>query len=233
MGRQFRKLDEVEDFTMFRLDSAKSISASARAAVRCPIGNAFTFVGHGFLENYTRWSPQVVELQPLFEGPMRQGVKARQVTLDRGIRNESTFEIVKFGPPQHLGINGVSEPFRSLSEFEEETTGTTNILFSFEVEERNPFMLPFGAHFRAALQVGARRTVENIKQLLESHHANVASPERLAQFVCVASLDLQEPLQKIEAFSELLDTAIASSNKKDVAYARSAIRSCASARANL
>jgi light-regulated signal transduction histidine kinase (bacteriophytochrome) len=62
---------------------------------------------------------------------------------------------------------------------------------------------------------------------LESQHATTTSSEHLAQFVYVASLDLQEPLRKIEAFSELLDNAIASSNKKDMAYARNAMRSCA------
>ena len=95
------------------------------------------------------------------------------------------------------------------------------------MEEKNPFMLPFGALFRASLQEGAQRTVENIKQLLESQHASATSPDRLAQFVYVASLDLQEPLRKMEAFSELLDNAIASSNKRDMAYARDAMRSCA------
>ncbi|HMK89473.1 MAG TPA: ATP-binding protein [Methylocystis sp.] len=212
---------------MFRLKTAKPISASASAVVECPLGSAFNFVGHGFFQNYARWSPQVVELQPLSEGPMRQGVKARQVTLDRGIRTESTFEIVQFGPPQLLGIKGVSEPFRSFYEFEEATTGSTQIAFSFEVEEQDLFMLPFGALFRGALQEGAQRTVENIKQLLESQHASAASPERLASFVYVASLDLQEPLRKIEAFSELLDNAFASSNKRDMAYARKAMRHCA------
>jgi signal transduction histidine kinase len=211
---------------MFRLRDARPISASARTLVECPLGSSFNFVGHGFFQNYVRWSPQVVELQPLSEGPMRQGAKARQVTLDRGVRTESTFEIERFGPPQVLGIKGISEPFTTLYEFEE-ATGGTQIAFNFEVEEKDPFMLPFGALFRASLQEGAQRTVENIKQLLESQHASAASPERLAQFVYVASLDLQEPLRKIEAFSELLDNAIASSNKKDMAYARNAMRSCA------
>ncbi len=212
---------------MSRLKCAKPISASARTVAECPLGSSFEFVGHGFFQNYARWSPQVVELQPLSEGPMREGVTARQVMLDRGVRTESTFEIAQFGPPQLLGIKGISEPFRSLYEFEAATRGATQIAFSFEVEENDPFMLPFGALFRAALQEGAQRTVENIKQLLESHHASAGSPERLAQFVYVASLDLQAPLRKIEAFSELLDNAIASSNKRDMAYARNAMRSCA------
>jgi len=212
---------------MFRFSSARPISASARAVIACPLGSSFNFVGHGFFQNYVRWSPQVVELEPLCEGPMRQGAKARQVTLDRGVRTESTFEITQFGPPRILGVKGISEPFRTLYEFEEAATGATQIAFSFEVEENDPFMLPFGALFRASLQEGAQRTIENIKQLLESQHATATSSERLAQFVFVASLDLQEPLRKIEAFSELLDNAIASSNRRDMAYARSAMRSCA------
>ncbi len=212
---------------MFRFGTARAISARARAVVECPLGSSFNFVGHGFFQNYTRWSPQVVELEPLSAGPVREGVKARQVTLDHGVRTESTFEIAQFGPPRVLGVKGISEPFRTLYEFEEAATGATQIAFSFEVEEKDPFMLAFGALFRASLQAGAQRTVENIKQLLESRHASAASPERLAQFVFVASLDLQEPLRKIEAFSELLDNAIASSNKKDMDYARNAMRGCA------
>jgi light-regulated signal transduction histidine kinase (bacteriophytochrome) len=95
------------------------------------------------------------------------------------------------------------------------------------LEERELFMRPFKKLIRTALQEGAQRTVENLKQLLENHHASAASSERLAQLVYVASLDLQVPLRKIEAFSDLLENAIASSNKADIAYARHAMRSCA------
>jgi signal transduction histidine kinase len=212
---------------MLGLGAAKPISAGAQALVGCPVASAFNFVGHGFFQNYARWSPQVVELEPLSEGPIRPGVKARQVTLDRGVRTESTFEIVQFGPPQLLGIEGVSEPFKCIYEFREEAPGSTKLAFNFEVQEQDLFMRPFAALFRSTLKEGAQRTVENIKQLLESQHASASSPERLAQFLYVASLDLQEPLRKIEAFSELLENAVASSNKKDMAYARSAMRSCA------
>ena len=213
--------------TMLGLGTAKPISATARALVRCPIGSVFDFVGHGFFQNYTRWCPQVIELEPLSDGPVRAGVTARQVTLDRGIRSESTFEITTFGPPKLLGLKGLSETFKSFYEFEEQTAASTQMVFSFELEERELFMRPFEKLIRATLQEGAQRTVENLKQLLENQHASASSPERLAQFVYVASLDLQEPLRKIEAFSDLLENAIASSNKRDIAYARQAMRSCA------
>lgn len=204
------------------------IAATASAVIACPIGGVFEFVGHGFFQNYPRWSPQVVELEPLTAGPIGAGTAARQVTLDRGIRTESTFEITMFGPPRLLGIQGLSEPFKSFYEFEEKSCASTRVLFTFELEERALFMRPFETLIRSALEQGALRTVENLKQLVENHRASVSSSERLAQFVYVASLDLQEPLRRIEAFSDLLDNAVASSNKRDIAYARDAMRSCAS-----
>jgi hypothetical protein len=114
-----------------------------RALVRCPIGSAFDFVGHDFFQNYTGWCPQVIELEPLSDGPVRPGVTARQITLDRGIRSESTFEITTFGPPKLLCLKGLSETFKSSYEFEEQTATSTQVVFSFELEERELFMRPF------------------------------------------------------------------------------------------
>lgn len=218
----------MEKAGMFDL-TVKPISGAARASVGCPIGGVFNFVGHGFFENYSKWCPQVVELEPLSGGPVRAGLTARQVTLDRGIRAESIFEITAFGPPKILGIKGVSEPFKSSYEFKAQSAAATEVAFTFELEKRRHlFMRPFDRLIRATLQEGARRTVENIKQLIEIQHASASSPERLAQFVYVASLDLQEPLRKMEAFSELLENAMESRNRKDMAYAKQAMRSCAS-----
>jgi signal transduction histidine kinase len=212
---------------MFNLATSRPISAKAQAVVQCPIGSAFDFVGHGFFRNYASWCPQIIELEPLSDGPVRSGVTARQVTLDQGIRNETTFEITTFGPPKFFGLKGLSESFKSLYEFEEQTAASTQMVFSFELEERGLFMRPFDQLIGSALQEGAQQVVENLTRLLENQHAGASSSERLAQFVYVASLDLQGPLRKIEAFSDLLENAIASSNKKDMAYARHAMRSCA------
>ena len=130
-------------------------------------------------------------------------------------------------PPKFFGLKGLSESFKSLYEFEEQTAASTQLVFSFELEERGLFMRPFDQLIGSALQEGAQQVVENLTRLLENQHAGASSSERLAQFVYVASLDLQGPLRKIEAFSDLLENAIASSNKKDMAYARHAMRSCA------
>jgi hypothetical protein len=161
---------------MFALATSRPISADARAMVQCPIGSAFDFVGHGFFRNYASWCPQVIELEPFSDGPVRPGLRARQVILDRGIRTESTFEITTFGPPKRLGLKGLSEPFTSFYEFEEKAAAFTQMVFRFELEERELFMRPFEKLVRATLQEGAQRTVENVKHLLENQHASASSP---------------------------------------------------------
>jgi light-regulated signal transduction histidine kinase (bacteriophytochrome) len=212
---------------MLGLKTSRAISGTARAVVQRPVASVFDFVGHGFFENYTRWSPQVVELEALSGRAARPGAKARQVTLDRGVRIESTFEIAEFAPPHILRLRGLSDPYRSLYQFERQTPDSTQVSFSFELEERRLFMQPFRDLVRESLEEGARLTVEKLKQALESDHAAATSPEPLARFVYVASLDLREPLRKIEAFSDLLDNAMASSNKADMIYAKEAMHSCA------
>ena len=51
--------------------------------------------------------------------------------------------------------------------------------------------------------------------------------ERLARFAYVASHDIQEPLRKIAAFSDVLKTAVAQSNMDEVAYASGVMQASA------
>jgi PAS domain S-box-containing protein len=71
------------------------------------------------------------------------------------------------------------------------------------------------------LDISARREAEqNLAQRAsELERAN----ERLAQFAFVASHDLQEPLRKIAAFSDLMEQAIESSDKSEMAHANQVI----------
>ncbi len=204
--------------------SAGVIRGAASMVVQRPLCAVFDFAGHRFFENYTRWSPQVVEFEPFAQGSPKAGMRARQTTLDRGVRTVSTFEIASFVPPRSIRLEGVSEPFVARYDFEKQSGDSTLVSFSIEVKERRLFMRPFRQFLRESLDEGALRTVENLKRALERDHAAAQTPEPLARFIYVTSLDLQEPLRKIEAFSDLLENALASSNKSDMAYAQEAVR---------
>lgn len=157
---------------MLGFGEAKPVSSSARASVDRSIDAVFGFVGEEFFRNYQRWSPQVVELEPLAQGPIRPGLKARQVTLDQGIRSDSTFEVSRFAPPSTIELTGVSEPFRSSYEFSADGDARTEVVFTFELREIALPMRPFVKLIRAAIQDGAEQAVENIKRLIENEIQN-------------------------------------------------------------
>lgn len=144
-----------------------AVGGVARTVISLPRDLAFNFVARDFFTNYQRWCPQVVELEPSDSAPVRVGMTARQVTMERGIRSESTFAIVALERPRLLALEGVSEPFSSSYEFECEPDGTM-LTFTFELREIEFSMRPFVKLIRAALQDGAEQIVENIQTLLEA-----------------------------------------------------------------
>ena len=145
-----------------------AVSGSATAVVARAVDVVYDFVARDFFANYQRWCPQVVELEPNECTPMSPGLMARQVTLDRGIRSESTFEIVEVNEGRRLALEGRSEPFRSSYNFENSPIESTTLTFQFELLDLELSMRPFAKLIRAAIQEGAEQTVENIKRILES-----------------------------------------------------------------
>ncbi len=152
---------------MLGLGLAKPVVGRAEDVVNTPNTEIYDFVANCFFENYPKWCPQVVELEMLSEPPVHSGTLGRQVTRDRGIDSESTFEVTHFASPQRLEIMGKSEPFRTAYEFAKETETSTRVAFTFELKELDLVMRPFQKLIRTALEEGAAQTVENIKQLLE------------------------------------------------------------------
>lgn len=152
---------------MLGLGSAKPVIGQAEDVVNSPVTQIYDFVANCFFDNYPKWCPQVVELEMLSEPPVQPGTLGRQVTRDRGIDSETTFEVTHFAAPQRLEIIGKSEPFRTAYEFARESETATRVAFTFELKELDLVMRPFQKLIRTAIAEGAAQTVENIKQLLE------------------------------------------------------------------
>jgi hypothetical protein len=166
----FSRVDEprLRRKAMLGLRAAGGLRGAAEEVIACTQEEAFEFIGFGFFENYPKWCPQVVELEPLSAEPIEAGPMARQMTLERGIKTQSTFRISAFRPSDLIAIAGVSERFNSRYALEPAEDESTKIAFSFELEELDLAMRPFQKLIRAALQEGAAQTVENLKTLLES-----------------------------------------------------------------
>jgi len=160
---------------MLGFSGSGPLVGKAQDVVSCPASTAFHVVAKCFFDNYPTWCPQVVELEQLSPPPIGPGTRGRQVTRDRGIDSESTFEVSDFTPSARFAIDGLSEPFRSSYEFRTERDGVTRIVFTFELKELDLVMRPFQKLIRNALQEGAVQTIENIKQLLETGAVSAAT----------------------------------------------------------
>jgi hypothetical protein len=159
---------------MLGFGASTPIAGTAEGVVDCAQERVFGFIGPGFYDNYRKWCPQVVELEPLESVQVAVGRRARQVTEDRGVRTESTFELTTLAPVTRVEIKGLTDPFRSAYEFSP-AGDATKIRFMFELAEIDLAMRPFQKLIRAALQEGAAQTVANLKRLLEE-----AEPKRSA-----------------------------------------------------
>ena len=153
--------------------SSKPVIGKASTIIHCPVDEVFQFIGEEFLVNYPRWSPEVVELRKLSEGPVRVGSLLRQVRVDHGHKSESTFKVTDYLVNRRLAFNGVSNTYRCLYEFEspEGHSGLTRLTFVFEFPELEMMLRPFEKLVRIAVQEGADRTVRNLKGLIERETA--------------------------------------------------------------
>jgi hypothetical protein len=156
---------------MFSLGAPKTAVGHAETTVQASVESSYDFVARRYFENYPKWCPQVVEVEPLSELPVRVGTKGRQVARETGIETISTFEVSELEEPKRFEIVGASDPFKTTYQFTATSPETTEIAFTFELLELDFAMRPFHKLISTALKEGAIRTLENIRDLLEKSPA--------------------------------------------------------------
>ena len=152
----------------FSFDSSAPITGEASIKINRSIADVFSFIGERFYENYPKWAPEVVELQPLDGDKLFVGAKTKQVREDQGALVESVFEITEYQPVVQLIFKGIGEPYKHSYFLQSEDLDITELTFCFELSEIEVFMRPFQKLIRASIEDGAENTVENIKNLMIS-----------------------------------------------------------------
>ena len=154
---------------MFGITSNRGATGTANIVINKPVNKVFNFIAVDFFENYPRWSPEVQELELLSAPPLQLNSLLRQVRIDNSQRSESTFKITTYKVDQKLVFEGVSNAYRCSYDFTStKPSASTQLTFTFELLKLELFMLPFEKLLSIAVQDGARRTVRNLKNLIES-----------------------------------------------------------------
>ena len=153
---------------MFGLTSNKGASGTGSIVINQPVDKVFNFIAVDFFDNYPRWSPEVQELALLSKPPLQLNSLVRQVRIDNMQRSESTFKITTYKVGEKLVFEGVSNAYRCSYDFVATNPSNTQLTFTFELLKLELFMLPFEKLVCIAVQEGAKRTVRNLKNLLES-----------------------------------------------------------------
>ncbi len=158
---------------MFGLNKDTPVVGKSDTLIQCPCEEIFKFIGTDFIKNYPRWSPEVVELELLTDGPVNVGTRCRQVRVDQGRRSESTFKVTIYQPGKRVCFEGITNPFRCDYVLEQSNPkSSARISFTFELTSLELFMRPFEKLIRIAVQDGTEKTVGTIKKLIETEITN-------------------------------------------------------------
>lgn len=144
------------------------VKAQASIEIERSPESVYRFVAEDFACNYPRWSPEVKTLEINTKGPLRVGSIGRQVRVDQGRRTESVFRITEMQPSKRLTFESDSPSFLVDYHFAPHADDRTQLTFTFELRRLDLMMRPFEKLIRRAIQDGARRTVKNLKRLIES-----------------------------------------------------------------
>jgi hypothetical protein len=142
------------------------IAAKSSILIQRSVEGVFRFVATDFFLNYPKWSPEVIELEKISEGPVGIGTTGRQVRLDQGRRSESLFRVMAFEPQHRIAFASTSGlQYRASYTFESLPEGT-HVTFSLEIQvDGLPFLLK--PVMSGLVRNGTKQVVHNIKALLE------------------------------------------------------------------
>jgi Polyketide cyclase / dehydrase and lipid transport len=157
-------------------DPNQPVTGESSIVIDEPQGVVFSFIAENYFDNYQKWAPEVIEVEPLTEKKVIVGTKGKQIREDNGETVESIFEVTEFSPHSRFVLQGLSPRYQSTYVTEaNDQSDQTKLTFRFDLLEIELFMRPFVKLIRAAIEEGAENTVSKIKELIAEQNACTAS----------------------------------------------------------
>lgn len=157
-------------------DPNQPVTGESSIIIDEPQDVVFSFIAENYFNNYRKWAPEVIEVQPLTDTVVMVGARGKQIREDNGEQVESIFEVTDFNPHSRFVLQGLNPRYQStyLTEANDQPD-QTKLTFRFDLLEIELFMRPFVKLIRAAIEEGAENTVAKIKDLIAEQNACTAS----------------------------------------------------------
>lgn len=160
---------------MLNRDTNRALQESATVEIDAGIDQLYKFVATDFPENYPKWTPDIISLVALGDGPVTVGSEFRLLREDGGEVVESIVRVMKIKPHSCFSLASLTFPHEMTYSFESfERNRMTKLTFTFHLKSVEMVMRPFVKLIRAALRDGAKQSVENIKALFIENSESVS-----------------------------------------------------------
>ena len=152
---------------MFKIAADRTLVESATVNLNADLHHVFKFVATDFCENYPKWTPDIVTLKRVSEGPLAVGSRIRVVRREGGEIVENELKVTEIVTDRRFSLESLTDPFEMTYQFEAcESPPMTILTFTFQLKKIEMVMRPFTKLIRAALRDGAKRSVENVRNLV-------------------------------------------------------------------
>ena len=141
----------------------------------------FDVIGTNVYVNHPQWEPEVLEIRPLTEGPVRVGSRAVMVRQEFGRRSETPYEVTALEPGRLIAFShdAASMAFALRFGLAPVGAGETELTVEVEMRPRGPLRI---ASPLIALQLPGRtdRTTRRMIALVEARPLPTGAPPRAA-----------------------------------------------------
>lgn len=143
------------------------IQAQSSIRINCPLQQVYRHIVIDFFENYPKWSPDLIELEQLSDGPVQIGSIGRQIRCDGGRRLESRFHVTLLKPNQEIAFESLTKPYFQVRYAMHPDGSATTVTFFFALQ-LDLLLKPLGRVLTGMIDRGVERNTLDLRNFIEA-----------------------------------------------------------------